>query len=159
MAAYLIAVVAGILGADAASIIAALPVPEGAQSVERAKTSDGGSPALTFKVVAAKERETVPAFYERHLRESGWRACSGGNAGKWYRGADSRTGPARAFQGRTTYWLAADAETVLSVTLVIWDDANIGEQASENQEVRIAAIGPAGIASMLVREYGLRCGG
>ncbi|HEX6851302.1 MAG TPA: hypothetical protein VF139_07815 [Candidatus Polarisedimenticolaceae bacterium] len=147
-----------LLRADAASVLAALPVPDGAQSVERATTSAGGTPVLRFSFVARGEREAVPAFYERHLRESGWRACSGGSAGKWYRGADSMQGPARPFEGRTAYWLAADAETVLAVTLLVWDDANAGEHTGENQEARITAIGPKETAAMVVREYGLRCG-
>jgi hypothetical protein len=147
-----------LLRADAASVLAALPVPDGAQSVERATTSAGGTPVLRFSFVAQGEREAVPAFYERHLREAGFRACTGGTAGKWYRGSDSMLGPARAFQGRTTYWLAADGETILSVTLIVWDDANAGERAGEHQEARITAIGPKETAAMLVREYGLRCG-
>ena len=147
-----------VLGADAASVVAALPVPDGASSVERATTSEGGTPVLRFAFVARGEREAVPAFYERHLREAGFRACTGGTAGKWYRGSDSMLGPARAFQGRTAYWLAADAETVLAVTLLVWDDANAGEHTGENQEARITAIGPKETAAMVVREYGLRCG-
>lgn len=152
-------VAAVLLRADAASVVASLPVPDGARSVERTTTSAGGTPVLRFSFVAEGEREAVPAFYERHLREAGWLACSGGSAGKWYRGSDSMLGPARAFQGRTTYWLAADGETILSVTLFVWDDANAGEHAGENQEARITAIGPKETAAMLVREYGLRCGG
>jgi hypothetical protein len=147
------------LGSDVASVLAALPVPEGARAVERTTTSAGGTPVLRFAFVAGAEREAVPSFYGRHLNESSWRACSDGNAGKWYRGADSRQSPARAFQGRTDYWLAADEETVLSVTLLVWDDANAGEHAGEHQEARITAIGPKETAAMLVREYGLRCGG
>lgn len=146
------------LSADAVSVIAELPVPDGAQSVERTTTWEGGTPVLRFTFVAKAEREWVPAFYERHLREAEWRACSGGNAGKWYRGSDTRQAPARAFRGRTTYWLAGDGENVLSVTLHVWDDANAGEHVGENQEARITVMGPKETASMLVREYGLKCG-
>ena len=153
---FLVAMI--VFGADAASVIAALPLPEGAQSVERTTSSAGSAPNLRFTFVSQAESDFVHSFYESHFRREGWRGCSGGSTGTWNSAADAGQNPPRPFRARSLFWLSPDGETLVAVTALVWTDATREGRKGEMQEIKIGAMGPGENVHVLIREYGLSCG-